>query len=48
MTNTTGLNDGATLLVLMDENRAKDENVEILAKIKDIVSVGIRSLILWD
>lgn len=31
----------------MDENRAKDENVEILAKIKDIVSVG-QILILWD
>ncbi|VWL84836.1 thiolase family protein [Oceanivirga miroungae] len=39
--NSTGLNDGASFLVLMEESYAKKMGFEILAYIDDVVSVGL-------
>lgn len=39
--NATGLNDGAAILLLMEENKARELNLEILGYIKAYSSVGI-------
>ncbi|MED4002858.1 thiolase family protein [Priestia aryabhattai] len=39
--NSSGVNDGASAVVLMSENRANEEGIEVLAKVKEWAVVGV-------
>lgn len=39
--NSSGVNDGASAVVLMSENRANEEGIEVLAKIKEWAVAGV-------